>query len=128
MLQFHAKPFLEAMSLTEQLRMATHDPKLTTFDAPALSHVKAVVDQLTQQLDQLGLRMAAIVGRRLRAHLDRNPQVGELKFLFLELHSRIHDEIESTMLLQIPYARAEYYTQPAPLFGPTVAASFPSCH
>src|ERR1019366_2830700 len=77
MLQFRARPFLEAMSLCEQLRMATHDPKLKTFDPPALSHVKTTVDLLTQQLDQLGLKMSSIVARRVRAHLERNPEVPE---------------------------------------------------
>src|SRR2546423_3799871 len=54
------------------------------------------------------------------------PTFKELGEVVADINRRMHDELEGNLFLHIPFAKAKLYDPTEPLFGESVAKSFPS--
>ena len=81
---------------------------------------------MTLELKSIGCRQSAKAVDRFQGKIGRLKSKEERHSLATELRQTIYGEMEDHLFLWIPADRSEFYTQPLPLFGETVAHRFPA--
>ena len=102
MLQFYAKPFLEADRLVTQLLVATTDQNVHSFHPATLEHMQTVLATLVEQLSAMDLRMSRLSAERILARLPDAPAPATLNREVGSLWERLRDEVETVFLLHLP--------------------------
>ena len=89
--------------------------------------VPSALQNIKKQCESIGLTLSAKAAER-GLELMKSPTVKfkELGNIILDISGRMQDELEGKLFLYVPADKAKLYEPSTPLFGETVAASFPS--
>ena len=110
--------------LLEKAKLLCSGGNKSLYDNDA-TNFRGVVENIQRECDNFGFRHT---GRLAASILNRFPPdtYPDLVQQLIVLNVALSGEMEEEGLVRIPYDRVNYFEQ-ADLFGPEVAAAFPSC-
>lgn len=125
MMQFYAKPFLEADRLVTQLMVAAGDPNIHKFDSKALDIIRNHLISLIVQLVRMELRMSRLSAEAIMRQLENESLApSSLRTSVTSLWERLRDEVETAFFIHLTDQEQTLYVAAKP-FGEDVATKFP---
>lgn len=135
LLRFEADAYCRLMSIIGQIlahfQIAGEAPArgvTLAVKREVFEHLHSTLFEMGQQLDRLNLPLAQKHLERMKSDFDGNPNSFTNESLtrsLFELTTRIVDELEQRLFLNVPLGQTPLYLQPEPPFGDRSIKRFP---
>jgi hypothetical protein len=136
LLRVHADAYCRLMCMIGQIlarfQIAANAPRhgvMITVQDDVYGELGAALGEMGRHVDRLGLPLSKKHFERMRASIV-NTDVALTDQVLIhdlrELITRLTDELESRLFLNVPPSQADFYSQSEPLFGNEVSSRFPN--
>lgn len=112
-LRFYAERFFSLSALLQQLAVPHPDQLARPMEDTGREQFKKLLGHIRQDCEAVGLRISIKQVERLLQTIEiQSTTVGVIANLIADLRNRINDEMEDSLFVQIPSAKAMFFDTP----------------